>query len=660
MVTHRSWPTLAPPIVWQPEPARAAASNMARFAGSTGRGDVSYEALWDWSVTDLDGFWSTFTEWYGVRWHDRPTRALGMREMPRPEWFPEGTLNFAEHVLFPPCEPAATAVAVRALREDGSEVRLDWHMLRAQVAGVRSWLVAAGVGAGDRVAAVLPNAEHAVVAMLATASIGAVWSSCSPDFGVTAVTDRFAQIEPRVLIVADGYRYGGRAIDIRERVLEMRAQLPSVEHTILVRFLDGEASLPGAVYFDGIAAQPGDLAFATLPFNAPLYILYSSGTTGLPKPIVHGHGNLLVEHAKHLSLHLDLGPGEVFFWFTTTGWMMWNLLISGLLVGATVVLYDGSPGWPEIDRLWQVAADTRATVFGTSAGYLQACLKAGVKPASVGDLSSLEVLGSTGSPLAPECYSWIADEFEASVLLASSSGGTDVCSAFVGAAPLLPVRVGRIPCRMLACRVETYDDDGRPVVGVMGELVVTAPMPSMPVGLWNDAGDLRLHESYYARFPGVWTHGDWITMFEDGSLVVHGRSDATLNRGGVRMGTGEFYGLVEDVPGVSDSLVIDTSTPAGEGELLLFVVLAPGAGFDEVSERLRTRIRAELSPRHVPDRVVAVPAVPRTLTGKKCEVPVKRILGGTPVDRAVSRGALADAEALSFFIAFAPLLAQPD
>jgi acetoacetyl-CoA synthetase len=517
------------------------------------------------------------------------------------------------------------------------------------VAAVRAALVQLGVSVGDRVAALVPNSPEALVAMLATASLGAVWSSCSPDFGAHAIADRFTQIEPTVLFTVDGYRYGGKAFDILPTVEALRAELPSLRATVLVPYLDDAATLPDSERWPDLLARPGELAFTAMPFDAPMWILYSSGTTGLPKPIVHCHGGILLEHTKQLALHLDLGPGDRFFWFSTTGWMMWNLLVSGLAVGSAIVLFDGNPMHPGPDALWQLAERVGITAFGVSAPYLQACMKAGVQPSAL-DLSALRSVGSTGAPLSPEAFAWVYEAVKTDVLLSSLSGGTDVCTAFVGGAPVLPVRAGVIPCRMLGCAVEAYDADGKPVIGEVGELVLTAPMPSMPVAFWNDPDGSRLREAYFDTFPGVWRHGDWIKIEPDGSCVIYGRSDSTLNRGGVRMGTAEFYRVVEELPGIADSLVIDTSAAGAEGRLLLYVVLADGVSLDDVRDAVRVAIRSNLSPRHVPDEIVAIPEVPRTLNGKKCEVPVKRVLAGVPLDQAVSEGALKNPAAMTPFL----------
>jgi acetoacetyl-CoA synthetase len=430
----------------------------------------------------------------------------------------------------------------------------------------------------------------------------------------------------------------------------LRADLPTLRATVLVPYLDEAAILPDSARWPDLLERPGRLAFEPVPFDAPMWIVYSSGTTGLPKPIVHGQGGILLEHIKQLALHLDLGPGDRFFWFSTTGWMMWNLLASGLTVGSTVVLFDGNPMYPGPDALWRLAAERRITCFGVSAPYLQACQKSGVSPSAL-NLDDLRSIGSTGAPLPPEGFAWVYEAVKEDLLLSSLSGGTDVCTAFVGGVPTLPVRAGVIPARMLGCAVQAFDPDGKPVIGEVGELVITAPLPSMPVGFWNDLDGRRLREAYYDTFPGVWRHGDWIKIDADGSCVIYGRSDSTLNRGGVRMGTAEFDRVVEEQAGVEDSLVIDTSTAAGDGKLLLYVVPVPGVDFEELRNSLRSTIRLELSPRHVPDEIVAISEVPRTLNGKKCEVPVKRILAGVPLDQAVSAGALKNPDAMTPFLA---------
>ena len=643
-------------VLWRPAADARAASRMGRYldwlADTGGPRLDTYDAAWRWSIEHPGAFWRSIWDHFEVGWGPPPSGDLVDARLPGATWFPGATLNYAEQALRLPGRADDDAVVVaRSQTREPSE--LTAAALRDAVARARAGLVRLGVGPGDRVAAYLPNIPESIVALLATASLGAVWSSCAPEFGVRAVIDRFAQIEPRVLIAIDGYRYGDKPIDRRSELAEIRAALPSLESIVVLPYLDAAAAagVPGAITWAQLVAEAGPLEHEPVAFDHPLYILYSSGTTGLPKPIVHGHGGILLEHLKALALHTDLGPGDRFLWYTTTGWMMWNYLLSGLAAGSTVVTFDGNPGWPDLAELWRVTAETRTTYLGVSAPYLMACRKAGLTPGRDLDLQALRGIGSTGAPLPATGFRWVRDAVSGAIPVGSLSGGTDLCTGFLGPSPLVPVWAGEISCRMLGASVEAFDDGGRPVVGREGELVITKPMPSMPVALWGDADGSRLREAYFSTYPGIWRHGDWLTITERGSCIVTGRSDATLKRGGVRIGTSEFYGVVEALPDVADSLVVHMDDPdGGPGELLLFVVPRPGVELDDrLGGEIRRSLREELSPRHVPDAIIAVPAVPRTLSGKKLEVPVKRILLGAPAETAASRDSLADPGALAPF-----------
>jgi len=656
--TETSGEADVPRVLWSPPADVLVTSRIGRYLDGLARGGGprfrTYDAIWRWSVDEPGPFWRSIWDHFEVIAHERPSGDLVDARMPGASWFPGATLNYAEHALrLPGRGPGDIVVIGRS--QTRAAVDLSAADLRDQVARCRAGLLRLGVRRGDRVAAYLPNIPEAIVALLATASLGAIWSSCAPEFGTRAVIDRFGQIEPRVLLAIDGYRYGDRDLDRREALAEIRAGLPSVESTVLLPYLDPSATLAGTLAWDELVAEPATPAFEAVPFDHPLYILYSSGTTGLPKPIVHGHGGITLEHSKALGLHTDLGPADRFFWFTTTGWMMWNYLVSGLLVGSTVVTYDGNPAHPDLATLWRMAAETETTYLGLSAPFVMACRKAGLEPGRDCDLGALRGIGSTGSPLPAAGFEWIADAVSPAIQTGSLSGGTDVCTGFLGPSPLVPVWAGEISCRMLGAKVEAFDEDGRSVVGREGELVITAPMPSMPVAFWNDPAGARLREAYFSTYPGAWRHGDWLTITERGSCIVTGRSDATLKRGGVRIGTAEFYGIVEGLPEIADSLVVHLEDPAGgPGELLLFVVTRDGATLDDgLRGRVSAALRSELSPRHVPDRIQAVPAVPRTLSGKKLEVPVKRILLGASAEVAASRDALADPRALQPFEALA-------
>ena len=615
-----------------------------------------YEELWAWSTDSPDEFWASLMDYFEVASEGDAVSVTNESPMPETRWFEGLSLNYAEHV-FRDRNPAELAII--AASEQGSPVEITWAELEASVAAAARGLRDLGLSRGDRVAAYLPNIPEAVIAFLACASIGAVWSSCSPDFGAGAVRDRFAQIKPKVLIAVDGYHYGGRFFDRSEIVADLARSMPSIERTVLVKSSDLDGTpIPDAVTWDStLGAEAGAdeaIEFERVPFSHPLWILYSSGTTGLPKAIVQGQGGILLEHLKVMHLHLDAKPGDRIFWFTTTGWMMWNFLVSCLLTRASIVLYDGNPGHPDLNALWDLAEEVGFTCFGTSASYLSACMKEGLEPARGRDLTRLRSIGSTGSPLSPEGFDWVYREVGSDIWLFSTSGGTDLCTAFVGGVPTLPVYRGELQARALGAAVESWDEDGRPLVGEVGELVITKPMPSMPLFLWGDEDGSRYRESYFDVYPGIWRHGDWIELTDRGSAIIYGRSDSTINRGGIRMGTSEIYRAVLAVPGIEDALVVDIPKEGTEGWMPLFVVLEDGTELDDDLRKLvASEVRGRCSPRHVPDVLIAIDEVPRTLSGKILEVPVKRILTGTPLDRAASRDSMANPESLDFFVEFA-------
>jgi acetoacetyl-CoA synthetase len=648
-------------LLWEPSAELVERSRMVEFMRwlerERGLAFDGYSELWQWSVDDLEAFWGAIWAFFGVQADGERDAVLGSREMPGAEWFPGTRLNYAEHVFIGKDDDEAAILHASELRE---LTELSWGELRRQVAATAAGLRALGVQRGDRVVAYMPNIPEAIVAFLATASIGAVWSSCSPDFGPASVIDRFAQIEPKVLFAVDGYRYGGKDFDRRETVAQLQEAMPSLEQTVVLPYLDPEPDLSPlrkARRWDELLGEDAELSFERVPFDHPLWVLYSSGTTGLPKAIVQGQGGILLEHLKKLHLHVDAHSGDRLFWFTTTGWMMWNFLISGLLTKAAIVLYDGNPGHPDMGTLWDLAARAGVTMFGTSAAYIGACMKAGVEPGSGRDLSALGAVGSTGSPLSPEGFDWIYEHLGADTWLFSTSGGTDLCTAFVGGVATLPVYRGELQARALGAAVEAWDEAGEPVVEEVGELVVTEPMPSMPIYFWGDEDGSRYRESYFEMFPGTWRHGDWIELTRRGTAIIYGRSDSTINRGGIRMGTSEIYRAVLGIDEIVDALVVDVPRPGTDGWMPLFVVMREGAELDEELPReIARRVREQCSPRHVPDEVFPIEEVPRTLSGKVLEVPVKRILMGTPVEKAASRDSLANPQSLDYFVEMAKRL----
>ena len=598
-----------------------------------------YQELWDWSVSDLEAFWASIWDFFEIRAHTPYERVLGSREMPGAEWFPGARLNFAEHMLGR--DEDLESVAVVAYSQSRDSIELTFGDLREQVARARAGLQRLGVRPGDRVVAYLPNIPETLVAFLATASLGAVWATCPPEFGVRSVLHRLGQLEPKVLFVVAGYKYGEKQVDRREQIAAVRDGLPSLETVVHVPYGGGAGdAVAGAVFWDELLAERAELEFEPVPFAHPLYVLFSSGTTGLPKAIVHCHGGILLEHLKNHGFSWDLQPGDRLQWFTTTAWMMWNALVSTLLLRASIVMIDGNPAYPDLAFQWRLIGETKPTFFGLSPAFTMACRKEGLEPGRQFDLSSVRMVCEAGSPLPLEGYEWLYEQFGPDVQVNVGSGGTDVCTGIVQGYPIVPVYAGEMSARMLGADAAAFGPDGTPVVGELGELVIRQPMPSMPVAFWNDPDGSRYRESYFEYFPGVWRFGDWVLFTERGSSMITGRSDATLNRGGVRLGTSEMYSVVEELDEVLDSLVVHIEEP---DELLLFVVLRPGLELDaELDARIKRALRDSLSPRHAPDTVVAVPSIPRTLTGKKLEVPVKRILTGASVSEVAASDALVD------------------
>lgn len=650
--------------IWQPSESVIRKARITQYTDwlrqTHGKTFDSYDALWQWSVNDLEGFWSSIVDYFGIAFTTPGITVLGDQRMPGTVWFPGTRLNYVDQI-FRHATDARPAIIFRD--ESGGLEELGWHELQRQVASLAAALRTKGVGEGDRVVAYMPNIPETVVAFLAVASLGAIWSVCSPDIGALAVLDRFRQIEPKAMITVDGYRYGGKTFDRRDVVASILEQLPTVETLIEVPCLSyavdngAESRFPHVTHIlrwadlieDNVALKTNPV-----PFDHPLWIVYSSGTTGLPKPIVHGHGGVVLEQIKIMGLHNDLGPEDRYHWYSTTGWIMWNLQVAGLLVGTTVCIYDGNPGWPDLGALWRFAGDARLTFFGAGAAFYASCMKADIAPAALADLSSLRAIGSTGSPLSPEGYRWIYDHVNADVFLAPMSGGTDIASAFVGGIPTLPVFVGEMQCRCLGSRIEAFDDDGKPIVNAVGELVCTQPMPSMPLYFWNDPDGVRYRDSYYDMFPGIWRHGDWIQITPRGGAIIYGRSDATINRHGIRMGTSELYRAVEAFPEILDSLVVDLEYLGRESYMPLFVVLRPeNILTDELKSQLVARIRNALSSRHVPNEIIQVDEIPHTLTGKKLELPVKKLLLGKALEGVVNLDAVANPKSLEYFVAFA-------
>lgn len=648
-----------PRQLWNPSPQFVRQSNLSHYTGWLREnrrltfGD--YTSLWQWSVRDPGAFWGSILDYFQVKCHAAPHTVMSSDPMPHTRWFEGALVNYAEHIFR---NRTDRYPAILFASETGKTAEISWRELECQTAALQTYFKQMGVRPGDRVAAYLPNIPQATVALLATISLGGIWSSCSPDFGSESVLDRFRQIAPKVLIVADGYRYNGKPYDRTAVAEAIGGQLPSVERVIAIPYLDEKQDFTGlrnAVLWDRIMETPaGPLTFVPVSFSHPIWILYSSGTTGSPKAITHSHGGMLLEHLKYLSFHNDVHRGETFFWFSTTGWMMWNFVQAALLVGATIVLYDGSAGYPSLSVLWKLAAALPIRHFGASAPYIIACMKAGLKPGDVFDLSGLRSIGSTGAPLPQEAFDYVYTHIKREVWLCSMSGGTDICTAWVGGNPWKPVYEGEIQSRTLGCSLYAYDESGRAVYDEVGEMVVTKPMPCMPLYFWNDAGFTRYHASYFEMYPGIWRHGDWVKITAGGGVVILGRSDTTLNRQGVRIGTAEIYRAVDKIPAIKDSLVVNIELPHGGDYMPLFVCLQEGETLtDGLKDQIRQQIRRVCSPRHVPDEIVPVPGIPVTISGKKMEQPVKRILLGQPIERVVNKGAMRNPESLDFFLEFA-------
>lgn len=649
-----------PTILWQPSQNDLKQAQITAYQNwlSAKKGLVftSYDALWAWSVENLDDFWASIWAYFDVITYAPYEKVRSDDVMPHVRWFEGATLNYAEHI-FRQATDGHPAILFKA--EGKSLESISWRVLREQVAKMVAYLKAQGVGQGDRVVAYLPNIPEATIGFLATCALGAVWSSCSPDFGVGSVIERFQQIEPKAFIAVNGYTYHGKTYDRTVEVQAMLAGLPSVSSLILVE-AEGNPSLSDFLVktktWAAILAEESatELTFEAVPFSHPIWVLYSSGTTGAPKAITHSQGGVLLEHLKYLSFHNDVRKGERFFWFSTTGWMMWNFVQASLLVGATVVLYDGSPSYPDMNALWQLAEETEMAHFGTSAPYILACMKAGLSPQTQFNLSKLRSISSTGAPLPPEGFKWIYAQVKDRVWFCSMSGGTDVCTAFVGGVPIEPVYEGEIQRRCLGAAIYALDEDGKELVNEVGEMVLRAPMPSMPIYFWNDPDKSKYLDSYFTHYEGkVWRHGDWLTLTDRNTLLISGRSDATLNRNGVRIGTAEIYRAIDHILAIQDSLIVNLEQKDGAHFMPLFVQLKDGFILDEaLKAEIAHTLRRMYSPRHVPDAIFAIPEVPYTISGKKLEAPVKKILMGMPIEKAANKGAMRNPHALDFFEGF--------
>ncbi|HEY8609576.1 MAG TPA: acetoacetate--CoA ligase [Noviherbaspirillum sp.] len=648
-----------PVPLWTPSPERIAASRMHDYMQWLQREKQlrfdSYDALWQWSVDRLPDFWESVWQYFEIQSFAPYAQVLDAEKMPGARWFGGARINLAQQMFrFHAGDEGAARAAVIGKSELRPTVQLSWDELRRQVGSVANALRAMGVQPGDRVVSYLPNIPETVVAFYACACIGAIWSSCSPDMGTPSVIDRFGQIAPKVLFAVDGYRYGGKDFDRTDVVRGLKQALPTLEQVVVLPYLHKENRIEGSRNWQELLEHDSAVRFEELPFDHPLWVVYSSGTTGMPKPIVHSQGGTLVESLKGHALHNGIGPDDRFMWFSTTGWIMWNSQVTSLLVGATIAVYDGNPGYPDLGVLWKFAEEARLSVFGAGAAYFANCMKAGIEPRSLARLDRLHTIGSTGSPMPAEGFDWIYRQFGPAVLLASISGGTDIAAAFVAGCPILPLYAGEMQCRCLGIAVYAMDEQGNPLQDAVGELVVTKPMPSMPLYFWNDPEGRRYHDSYFSTYPGWWRHGDWLRITPRGGAIIYGRSDTTINRHGVRMGTSEIYRVVEALPEVLDSLVVDLEYLGRESYMPLFVVLRPGAVLDDaLRQQVAASLRTALSARHVPNEIFAVAEIPRTLSGKKMELPVKKLLLGMRVDEVASPDAMSNPGSLAYFVEFA-------
>jgi acetoacetyl-CoA synthetase len=647
-------------LLWEPSEDRVNKANISTYMNwlkeHKGLSFEDYESLWNWSVQEIEEYWESIWEYFQIISTSDYTSVLSTHQMPGAKWFEGAKVNYIEHIFRNYKKETTAIFHTSELRPALSEV--TWGKIYQDTAALQQTLKDLGVQKGDRVVAYIPNIYESVIALFATASIGAIWSSASPDFGKQSVIDRFKQIEPKVMITVDGYQYGGKQFDRFEVVKEIQAELDTLQATIVIPYLNTSHPFTGLTHVirwsDATTYKNHVLEFEHVDFNDPLWILFSSGTTGKPKPIVHSQGGILLEHLKALTFHTDLHEDDRFFWFTTTGWMMWNYLVGGLLTGSSIILYDGNPAYPDLKMLWRLAEESKMTVFGTSASYITSCMKEGLNPGIEFDLTHLKTISSTGSPLPPEGFQWCYDHIKQDLSIASISGGTDVCTAFILGVPTLPVYAGELQCRGLGAKIESYDENGNSIINDVGELVLTEPFPSMPIYFWNDADGSRMHESYFDMYEGIWRHGDYIKITERGSCVIYGRSDATINRGGVRIGTSEIYRAVDQVPDIADSLIVDIPLENGDSYVPLFVIMNAGKELTEdVVSMVKNQIRTQCSPRHVPTEIIPVQDIPKTLNGKKIEIPVKKILMGKPLEQVANKGSLSNPESLLYFEQFA-------